>query len=171
MFVVSLVLGDGLLPSESGDWIPCRTPCFQMLQINQLQCTCNDIAEPRSGNWTSAATTASAQQHSRKRKRLFLTLTTSITSSPFTLIHENTVPRIMEACSAHVSQRRLATVRVMSHGASPIEETRTPPYPSSYNGDRNIEVWPRKMEDRVVGRMIQSDMSSVVPDEATHKYS
>jgi hypothetical protein len=26
-------------------------------------------------------------------------------------------------------------------------------------------------EDRVVGRMIQGNMSSVVPDEITHKYS
>jgi hypothetical protein len=29
----------------------------------------------------------------------------------------------------------------------------------------------KEQEDRVVGRMIQSDMSFVVPDEATHKYS
>jgi hypothetical protein len=32
-------------------------------------------------------------------------------------------------------------------------------------------LWPRKMEDRIVGRMIQGNMPFVVPDEATHKYS
>jgi hypothetical protein len=62
----------------------------------------------------------------------------------------------------------------MLGGASPIEETRTPPYPSSNNGDSNIESKrPSEMEteDRVVGRMIQGNMSPVVPDEITHKYS
>jgi hypothetical protein len=38
-------------------------------------------------------------------------------------------------------------------------------------GIATLNVWPSKMEDRVVGRMIQGDMHFVVPDEATHKYS
>jgi hypothetical protein len=102
------------------------------------------------------------------RKRVFPLPTTSTASTSSILIHETAVLSVMEALTPTFT----ITVRAIFGGVSPIEETRTPPYPSSDYGDRNIESKrPRKMEDRIVGRMIQGNMSSVVPDEVTHKYS